>query len=156
MRDTLGSAQHDTPEAIMPSRFSHLIPALMAIAPVALLGTAAQAPFSSPSSTLRIEAMGPRRLQVELTSTPAGLFPDSARTAEAQPRLVVGTPAVVGIADSVRTLHVVVQGMGSVRLLFDSLPTTPRPTTPIWGRDVTLVRQDDGRFRPVVRAHLLP
>ena len=135
----------------MPSRFSLLSLALAAFMPIVV-----SRPFSSPSSTLRIEAMGPRRLQVELTSTPPGLFLDSARTAEALPKLVVGTPAVVAVADSVRTLRVVVQGMGSVRLLFDSLSTHTRPAAPIWGRDVTLVRQPDGRFQPVARAHPVP
>src|SRR5512143_3173154 len=135
----------------MPSRPSLLILALAAFTPMVV-----SKPFSSPSSTLRIEAMGPRRLQVELTSTPPGLFLDSARTAEAMPKLVVLTPAVVAVADSVRTLRAVVQGMGSVRLLFDSLSTQPKPAAPIWGRDVTLVRQPDGRFQPVARVHLLP
>ena len=135
----------------MPLRPSVLILALVAFVPVVV-----SRPLSSPTSTLRIEAMGPRRLQVELTSTPPGLFLDSARTAEALPKLVVMTPAVVDVADSVRTLRVVVQGMGSVRLLFDSLSTHPKPGAPIWGRDVTLVRQPDGRFQPGARAHLLP
>ena len=135
----------------MPLRPSLLTPALVAFALVAV-----SKPFASPSSTLRIEAMGPRRLQVELTSTPPGLSLDSARTAEALPKLVVVTPAVVAVADSVRTLRVVVQGMGSVRLLFDSLSTHTQPAAPIWGRDVTLVRQPNGRFQPVTRAHPLP
>ena len=135
----------------MPLRPSPPILVLAVVAPLVV-----SRPLPSPSSTLRIEAMGPRRLEVELTSTPPGLFSDSARTAEAMPKLVVLTPAVVVVADSVRTLRVVVQGMGSVRLLFDSLSTHPKPAAPIWGRDVTLVRQSDGRFQPVARAHLLP
>jgi hypothetical protein len=135
----------------MPLRPSLLKLALVVFAPVIV-----SSPFSSASSTLRVEAMGPRRLQVELTSTPPGLFLDSARTAEALPKLVVVTPAVVAVADSVRTLHVVVQGMGSVRLLFDSLSTHTQPAAHIWGRDVTLVRQPNGHFQPVARAHLLP
>ena len=135
----------------MPSRLSLLSLALAAFMPIVV-----SRPFSSPSSTLRIEAMGPRPLQVELTSTPPGLFLDSARAAEALPKLVVVTPAVVAVADSVRTLRVLVQGMGSVRLLFDSLSTHTTPGAPIWGRDVTLVRQPDGRFRPVARAHPVP
>ena len=135
----------------MPSRHSLLILALAAFTPIVAPKT-----FSSPSSTLRIEAMGPRRLQVEITSTPPGLFLDSARTAEALPKLVLVTPAVVAVADSVRTLRVVVQGMGSVRLLFDSLSTQTKPTAPIWGRDVTLVRLQDGRFQPVARVHPVP
>jgi hypothetical protein len=61
----------------MPLRPSLLKLALVAFAPVIV-----SRPFSSASSTLRIEAMGPRRLQVELTSTPPGLSLDSARTAE--------------------------------------------------------------------------
>jgi hypothetical protein len=95
---------------------------------------------------------------VELTSTPAGLFGDSAQTGDAQHKLFLVTPAAVVVADSVRRIHVVVQGMGAVRLLFDfdSPSTHPQPTAPIWGRDVTLVRQPNGRFESVVRAHPLP
>jgi hypothetical protein len=111
---------------------------------------------SSISSTLRIEAIGPPRLQVALTSTPAGLFLDSARADDVQHKLVVVTPRAVFVADSVRTLRVVVQGMAAVRLQFNSLPTHLQPAVPIWGRDVTLVRQPDGRFDPVVRAHRVP
>ncbi len=140
----------------MPTRLSHLIPAFIAFTPAAVCGGITHGSFPSASSTLRIEAMGPRRLQVVLTSTPPGLFLDSTRTAEAQAKLVVVTPAVVAVADSVRSLHVVVLGMGSVRLLFDSLTTTRRSAAPIWGRDVTLVRQADGRFQPVARVHPLP
>jgi hypothetical protein len=151
----------------MPRRLSHVIPVLVAVAPAAVLGSITHTPVSTTSSTLRIEAMGPRPLHVELTSIPAGLVLDSARTAEAPAKLVVVTPVVVSIADSVRTVHVVVQEMGSVRLVLDSLSTPIRRTldslspplkrtSPIWGRDVTLVRQRDGRFWPAVRVHLLP
>jgi hypothetical protein len=140
----------------MPTRLSYSLTIFIAVAPTSLLGGLPHSPFSLASTALRIEAMGPRRLQVELTSTPPGLSLDSARTAAAQAKLQVSTPADVAIADSVRTLRVVVQGMGSVRLLFDSLSTSSKPAAPIWGRDVTLVRQPNGRFQPVARAHLLP
>ena len=106
----------------MPLRPSVLILALLAFVPVVV-----SRPLSSPTSTLRIEAMGPRRLQVELTSTPPGLFLDSARTAGALPKLVVMTPAVVAVADSVRTLRVVVQGWDQSASYLTASQRTPSP-----------------------------
>jgi len=140
----------------MPSPRLHLIPASIAFASVTLLGSATTSGLTATTSTLRIESMSPRRLQVEIASTPPGLSTDSVSTREAQPKVVIVTPAWVTVADSVRMLHVVVLGTGAVRLFFDSASTTPGPRAPIWGRDITLVRQADGHFQPVPRTHLLP
>ena len=111
--------------------------------------------LSVPSSpgNMRVEALSPRLpLQVVIISVPAGLQLDSAETRQAQGAVIVQTPALLAVADSVRTLRVMVQGTGVIRLLFDS-SVAPRQTAPIWGRDITLDRNAEGRFQPVPRAH---
>jgi hypothetical protein len=140
----------------MPSHPLRLMPSLLTLATIAILGGAGHFRFSSSYARLRVEALGPRRLQVELSSVPPGLLLDSTETGEAQPKVVVVTPALVLVADSVRTLRIVVQGTAAVRLLLDSASTEPGRSAPIWGRDITLVRQSGGYFQPVPRAHLIP
>jgi hypothetical protein len=140
----------------MASQLLRLIPGLVALLPIAVLCSARQLRVTAAPCSLRIESMSPRRLHVELTSTPPGLYVDSVTAGEAQSKVVIWTPAVVAVADSVRTLHVVVMGMGAVRLVFDSMSPSPRRAAPLWGRDITLVRPPSGHFKPVPRAHLLP
>ena len=133
-----------------------LVPILGALSAIAARGGVGHLSVPS-SSKVRIEALSPRPpLQVELSSAPAGLFLDSAGTGQPQVTVVIRTPALLAIADSVRTLHVVVLGTGAVRLSFDSTGVAPRHTAPIWGRDITLVRDTDGRFQSVPRAHPVP
>ena len=123
---------------------------------VALANGAGTARSGPAPVALRIESLSQQSLRVQISSTPPGLWPDSAPSIGAQPRLVVWTPSVVMIADSVRTVGVAVLGPGAVRLHLErgggaSPQKEPRV---IWGRDITLRRGVDGEFRPV--AQVLP
>ena len=141
----------------MAPRHLLLIAALTVPAILAVTGPGRRAQTASPYAQLRIEALSPGRLQVKLSSVPPGLSLDSAQTDEVRKELEIVTPVVVRVADSVRMLRVVVtQGPRAVRLLFDSAATAPSQRVPIWGRDITLVRQPDGYLQPVVRAHFVP
>ena len=108
---------------------------------------------------LRIESLTQPSLRVQVSATPPGLWLDSASSIGAQSRLVVRTPSVVMIADSVRTVGVAVLGPGAVRLHLErgaslgaSLQKQPRV---IWGRDITLRRGVDGEFRSVAKVRPL-
>src|SRR5262245_21374477 len=110
----------------------HLVQILSALAAIVARGDAVHLSVPSLSRKVRIEALSPRPpLQVTIISVPAGLFLDSAVTGQAQGAVIVWTPALLTVADSVRTLHVIVLGTGAVRLFFDSSSVAPRPTVPI-------------------------
>ena len=141
----------------MALRHLPLIAALTVPAILVVTGPGRRAQPASTYAQLRIEALSAGRLQVKLSSVPPGLSLDSGQTDEVRKELEVVTPAVVRVADSVRMLRVIVtQGPRAVRLLFDSGATSPDQRVPIWGRDITLVRQPNGYLQPVVRAHFVP
>jgi len=103
----------------------------------------------SPQSTgLKIESFGHSPLRVRVTSVPGGVWLDSMASSGAQVQLVVRTPALIQVADSVRTLDVSVLGPGAVRLAFTD---STQARAGLWGRDITLHRGGDGRFRPVFK-----
>jgi hypothetical protein len=102
-----------------------------------------------PPLALRIESLSRRPLFVHVTSKPPGLWPDPGSVLRPQEEVVLRTPAVVNVADSVHTLRVTVQGSGAVRIHFEGGALAP------WGRDITL-RRVDGHFQPVWSVHPLP
>jgi hypothetical protein len=93
---------------------------------------------------------------VRVSSKPAGIWVDSVALPEPAQQLVVRTPATLHVADSVRTLHVVVVGAGAVRLYFGEQPSAREQRRAAWGRDITLERGEDGHFRPMWKVHPLP
>ena len=112
--------------------------------------------FVSSFQTLRIEAVGLKPLQVEVSSVPLGLSIDSTGAGQLRSIVRVRTPAFIAVADSVRTLHVVVHGPAAVRLYFEGAAAAPKQAAPFWGRDITLVRRPDGTFWPTWRVQPVP
>lgn len=105
---------------------------------------------------LEISAATMPRPSVIVTAMPKGIWVDSARTG-VHGQLTVQTPVVIDVADSVRSLHVAVQGAGSVALSrLDPKDAAgwggATPLAPV-GRDITLRRSADGQFKPVVTVH---
>jgi len=119
------------------------------------------APFvvnHSPSSDaveLRIESLTGQSLLVRVTSTPPGLWPDSTGATEAKEQVVLRTPALVNVADSVLLLRVSVVGAGAVRIQFGYGVSSEEQRVAPRGRDITLSRGVDGHFRPVWKVHPL-
>ena len=99
---------------------------------------------------LHVESLSQRWLQVEVSSRPAGLRADSASSDSTRSKLVVRTPALVFIADSVREVRVIVLGAGAVRLRLEGGASQQERRLALWGRDVTL-RRVEGVFRPVTK-----
>lgn len=100
---------------------------------------------------LQIESLSRLPVRVEVLSSPPGVWLDSASSADPQAQLVVRTPALMRVADSVRRLDVMVLGPGAVRLGFVGADSAQKQTRAIWGRDITLRRGVDGQFRPVAK-----
>lgn len=93
---------------------------------------------------------------VTVTATPKGIWVDSTSNG-VHGQLTVRTPVVIDVADSVQSLHIVVQGAGSVALsrIIRRDAAGRGGTTPLApvGRDITMRRAADGRFKPVVTVH---
>jgi hypothetical protein len=125
----------------------------------ALLIMLAPGPVSKPSISsavaLRIESLSQREVRVQLTSQPAGLWLDSASVVEPQLKIVARTPAALRVADSVRTLNVLVLEDGAVRLRFGEGAALQDRRLAAWGRDITLTRGPDGHFHSVWKAQRL-
>ncbi len=106
------------------------------------------APLVGPSgtqpTTLRIEALSRQTVRVQVSSKPAAILSNDSAQAVAQ--LEVAPPAVLHVADSVRSIRVLVSGFGAVRVeLFDGRASAPEPLVSE-GRDITLARAKNGRF----------
>ena len=110
---------------------------------------------TSSAVALRIESLSQREVRVQVTSQPAGLWLDSASVAEPQLEIVARTPAALRVADSVRTLNVLVLEGGAVRLRFGEGTAWQDRRLAAWGRDITLTRGPDGHFRSVWKAQRL-
>jgi hypothetical protein len=109
----------------------------------------------SPAVALRIESLTRQPVLVQVTSTPPGLWPGSGDVFGAQAEVLIRTPAVVNVADSVRFVRVTVRAFGAVRIHLEGGASPEERRLAPWGRDVTLSRID-GHFRPVWRVHPLP
>ena len=137
---------------------------LAALLAVLAAGSNTPRPTSDPTRLL-IESLSQNDIWVRVASAPwvpdssripLGVWLDSATSPEPRQQLLVRTPAVVRVADLVLTLDVTVVGAGSVRLhVQQGTPPQEQPMAP-WGRDITLQRGDDGRFRPIWKIHPLP
>ncbi|SRR6266566_972474 len=109
-----------------------------------LTSTASLDGWRQPSSTLRIESLSryPINVRVRLT----GL---TRRVPQQRLDTIVQPPAVLPIADSVYGIHITVIGFRSIRLILTN-PVTPSQDSLISeGRDITLSRDAEGRFRRV-------
>jgi len=90
---------------------------------------------------LRIQALGEDTLQVRVSM--------SAAKAHEPPRwadTVAQTPAVLSIADSVQSIHIVVSNSGSVRATITDGQDPAKNPVAAEGRDLTLSRDTRGRF----------
>ncbi len=152
----------------MVLRFLHLT-----LAPAALLAAfvsgSTTAVATSPRTTLRIESLSQNEVVVRVSASPPfsrttlggedldfGVWPDSARPAEASDTLVLHTPAVVHVGNLVFTLNVTVLGSGAVALhLGEEGSLQQQPDRP-WGRDITLVRANDHQFHTIWKVHRVP
>src|SRR6266536_1775099 len=85
----------------------------------ALVGSAYSPRAKPVSLALRIESLSRQSLRAQVSSTPPGLWLDSASSRLTQAELVLATPSVVMVADSVRTVRVLVLGSGAVRLYLE-------------------------------------
>jgi len=110
---------------------------------------------TSSAVALRIESLSQREVRVQVTAQPAGLWLDSTSAAQPQPEIVARTPAAMRVADSVRTLNVLVLEGGAVRLRFGEGAALQDRRLAAWGRDITLTRGPDGHFHSVWKAQRL-
>lgn len=119
-------------------------------------------------STRPMEQRAPRAIHVRIaaatmpppsvtvTATPRGIWVDSTSTG-VHGQLTVRTPVVIDVSDSVQTLRIAVQGAGAVAVSQIARPDVvgrggTTPLAPV-GRDITLRRDSNGRFTPVVTVH---
>lgn len=103
-----------------------------------------------PAQRLRIQALSQNPFQVRVSMT-------AARTPRAPwwSDTVVATPAVLPIADSIQSIHVVVRGFGSVRATLTDSEDPGKDLLIAEGRDLTLSRDARGRFHRVWTAQPL-
>ena len=90
---------------------------------------------------LRIQALTQNPLRVRVSMTAAGA-PRARRWSDT----VVATPAVLPIADSIQSVHIVVRGLGSVRATLTDSEDPGKDLVVAEGRDLTLSRDARGRF----------
>lgn len=129
-----------------------LVPALT----LGLLASPGPSTTSTQSVTLRIESLSQSQFHQALSVTvTTGVFGDERKRVE-RPETVLHPPATMDIADSIRSVRVVVAGFASVRVtLIDS--GEPGDSLVSIGRDITLSRKPQGRFARVWTAqHLIP
>jgi hypothetical protein len=110
---------------------------------------------AAPPLPLRIESVTEQSVPVSVRSTPPGLWLDSA-AADLKGGLVVHTPAVVHVADSVRTVDLRVLGRGAVRVRFPGRSSRQEERLVPWGGEITLSRTADGFLSPVWKVRPLP
>lgn len=125
--------------------------------------TLAAIPFTSPTVQpaphairIRIAAATVPPPSVTVTATPRGIWVDSTDTG-VRSQLTMRTPVVIDVSDSVQSLRIAVQGSGAVAVSSIRRPDAvghggTTPLAPI-GRDITLRRDSNGRFSPVVTVH---
>ncbi len=94
-----------------------------------------------PALRLRIAALSQNRLSVRVM-TASEAQQRSRKPAE----VVVEPPAVLSVADSIQSIHVVVIGFGSVRATLTDSEMPGRDAIVAEGRDLTLARDARGRF----------
>src|SRR5712692_3189499 len=127
----------------MALRAFYIIP----LAPLVLLLSSAN-PTSlrhQPAFTLRIETLSHFPINVRVSTVGEG-----GNRSRVQPQdTVLAPPAVLSISDSIRRIHIVVTGFGSVRATLVN-SQVPQPDSIVSeGRDITLARKANGRFARV-------
>jgi hypothetical protein len=110
--------------------------ALAAVALSTLSGPGAQ-----PALRLRIQALSQRPAHVRVSMTAS-----EAQRPRTWSDTVVETPAVVPIADSIQSVHIVVSGFDAVRATLTNSEDPGRDLLMAEGRDLTLSRDAQGRF----------
>ena len=115
----------------------------------ALALSAASSHGYQPALRLRIQALSEHVDQVRVSMTGSGA-PRPRSWSE-----TVVAPAVVPIADSVQSIRIVVRGAGSIRATLTDSEDPGRDLLIAEGRDVTLSRDDRGRFYRDWRAQQL-
>lgn len=124
------------------------LPLSVSLAAVALF-TPAHSRYE-PALRLRIQALGQDSLQVRVSMTAS-----KAHEPQRWSDTVAETPAVLVIADSVQSVHIVVSGLGSVRATLTDGKDPGRNLVAAEGRDLTLSRDTQGRFHRVWTAQRL-
>jgi hypothetical protein len=94
-----------------------------------------------PALRLRIEARGQNRLSVRVMTASEGQ-----RRLRRSAEVLVEPPAVLPIADSIQSVHIVVTGFGSVRATLTDGTVPGKDLVIAEGRDLTLSRDARGRF----------
>jgi hypothetical protein len=97
---------------------------------------------SQPALRLRIQALGQRPAQVRVTLTAA----EAQGPRRSSETVDVETPAVLPIADSIQSIHIVVSGFGAVRVTLTDSEKPGRDMLMAEGRDFNLSRDAQGRF----------
>lgn len=126
----------------MPRLSFHVSLAALALSAVSSYG-------HQPALRLRIQPLSEQAEQVRVNMTAS-----AAPRARSWSEMVVA-PAVVPIADSVQSIHIVVRGRGSIRATLTDSEDPGRNLLIAEGRDVTLSRDTQGRFYRDWRAQQL-
>ena len=126
----------------MPRLSFHVSLAALALSAVSSYGY-------QPALRLRIQALSEPADQVRVSMT-ASAAPRPRSWSE-----TVVAPAVLPIADSVQSIHIVVRGPGSIRATLTDSEDPGRDLLTAEGRDVTLSRDARGRFYRDWRAQQL-
>ena len=121
----------------MPRRAFHLSLAALTL----LAGATSVSAGRHPALRLRIEALSQKRLSVRVMT-----FSEAQKWARRPAEEVVEPPALLSIADSIQSIHVVVIGFGSVRATLTDSEMPGRDAIIAEGRDLTLSRDARGRF----------
>jgi len=121
----------------MPRLAFHLSLAALTL----LAGATSVSAGRHPALRLRIEALSQKRLSVRVMT-----FSEAQKWARRPAEEVVEPPALLSIADSIQSIHVVVIGFGSVRATLTDSEMPGRDAIIAEGRDLTLSRDARGRF----------
>jgi len=112
------------------------------LAVLVVLATVPLVSWSGPRATrLDIEPLSRVPTEIRIIAIPPGLWSTEPNDPRVAGDIVVPPHATVWIADSVRTVHVIVNGFGAVRVTIDSMVSD--------GRDITFVRNERGEFRRI-------
>lgn len=131
----------------MPRSAFHL-----SLAALAVVAAASSLGAGRAALRLRIEALSQNRLSVRVMT-----FSQAQQWARRPAEEVVEPPALLSIADSIQSIHVVVIGFGSVRATLTDSEMPGRDAIVAEGRDLTLSRDARGRFyRAWTNQPLLP
>lgn len=109
---------------------------------------------SAPTTSLRVESLSRYPIQVRMTlkvlPTPGAMLVQRAVVDS-----VFKPPAIFDIADSIRTIHLVVKGFGSIRAALHN--SAGADSTPViaQGRDLTFAGDGEGHFKRVWTAQPL-